>query len=401
MTVVRGLGGQLKFNFLNNPEVKRILAEKYGLVVDLAVIGSIEMLSRACDEAFVEPYDFLWAGDQSTLDIYTGSGGAVAGIDNIYNSPLVIYSWTEIVDALVAAGYAQLQPDGSYSLDLPALVEFMMQGGRWADLGLSQYHGEVMVHTSDPAKSNSGYLFAGMLANMLNGQSVVDASTVGPIAPEVAGYFARLGYMEPTSGELFSQFLTTGRGAKPMIASYESQLPEFLHANPQFLGQIQRDVRTPLPGADGVGDAPAHRPERGRRRLLEALKDPEIQALTWEQHGQRPGFLSVPIDPAAMGIPGIREQITSVIDMPSTAVMGQIIALPRLWDARSAKRRDSVRRRRRSTASQKDSTAPRSARARRGGRASRCRSGGCSRFRHRGGRRRRRRSRRRVRAGGG
>ncbi len=95
----------------------------------LKVIGSIEMLSRACEEAFVEPYDFLWAGDQSTVDIYSGCGGVDAGIDNIYNSPLVIYSWTEIVDALVAAGYAQLQPNGTYSLESACPGRFHDEGG--------------------------------------------------------------------------------------------------------------------------------------------------------------------------------------------------------------------------------------------------------------------------------
>ncbi len=173
----------LKANFLDDPEVQRILAEDYGLKVELKEMGSIEMLSRACEEAFVEPYDFLWAGDQSTVDIYSGSGGVVGGIDNIYNSPLVIYSWTDIVDALVASGYAQLQPNGAYSLDLPALVDIMMQRGTWADLGLTEYHGEIMIHTSDPDKSNSGYLFAGVLANMLNGQSVVGHAERRPDAP--------------------------------------------------------------------------------------------------------------------------------------------------------------------------------------------------------------------------
>lgn len=385
LTVVKGAGGKLKESFLNNPEVKRILLEEYGLVVDLDVIGSIEMLSRACDESFVEPYDFLWAGDQSTLDIYTGSGGAVAGTDNIYNSPMVIYSWTDIVDALVAAGYAQLQPDGSYSLNLPALVDSMMQRGTWADLGLSQYHGEVLIHTSDPARSNSGYLFAGMLANMLNGQSVVSASTVGPIAPEVAGYFARLGYMEPTSGELFSQFLTTGRGAKPMIAAYESQLPEFVNANPQFRDQIQGEVRLLYPEPTVWATHPLIARNEVGERLLEALNDPEIQARTWVEQGQRPGIPSVPIDPAAGGFPGIREQITSVIDIPATAVMSQIIELPGCG-SEIGEETGSLPPATALTASR--TTPPlHGGRGRRAGRASRCRLGGCSRWRRPGGRR--------------
>lgn len=325
LTVVHGYGGQLKANFLADPAVIAILADRYDLTVDIDVVGSIAMLRKACDGSLAEGDDFLWAGDQSTLAIYQGCGGVTAGADNIYNSPMVVYSWSEIVDALVAAGYAELQGDGSYSLDLPRLVEHMVGGGTWDALGLGQYHGETLVHTSDPEKSNSGYLFAGMLANILNGRNVVTTATVDPWLPEVAAYFGRLGFMEETSGELFEQFLTTGSGAKPLIASYESQLPEFLHANPSYQAQIGQEVRILYPEPTIWATHPLIARTEAGARLLAALKDPEIQALTWARHGQRPGVPGIPIDPGAMGIPGIRERITSVIDMPGPAVMERIL----------------------------------------------------------------------------
>lgn len=388
LIVVRGVGGQLKANFLNDPEVKEILAETYDLAVEIRVAGSIEMLNRACDDAWVAPHDYLWAGDQSTLDIYRGCNGEMVGFDNIYNSPMVIYSWTDIVDALVAAGLASLQSNGSYTLDFPALVEVMNRNGSWESIGLPRYHGEVLIHTSDPAKSNSGYLFAGMLANVLNGGAVVNMTSVDTTLPGVAGYFDRLGFMEPTSGDLFEQFLTTGRGAKPMIAAYESQLPEFLHDSPSFKDQVQQEVRILYPEPTVWATHPLIARNEAGSRLLAALKDPAIQALAWPRHGQRPGLPSIGIDPNAMGIPGIREHITSVIDLPETDVMD------RIRDAISPPLEPQSPTASRTTVPLRDS------RGRRAGRASPCRSGGCSRFRPWGGRRRTRRWRRLVQAGG-
>jgi hypothetical protein len=320
LIVVDGYGGPLKYNFLTDPQVAAILAERYGLTVDLTPIGSIAMLGKACDGSLKETDDFLWAGDQSTLDIYRGCGGAEVGADNVYLSPLVIYSWTEIVDALVAAGIATAQADGTYTIDAARLVEFLMGGGTFDQLGLTKYHGEILVHTSDPGKSNSGFLFAGLLANILNGGKVVTATTVDPLLPDVAAYFHRLGFMEETSGELFAQFMMTGPGAKPMLVGYESQVSEFLVSYPTYRDQVVREVRLLYPQPTIWATHPLIARTDHGELLLNALKDPDIQRLAWERHGQRPGVLGIPID----ATPGILQQITSVIDMPAAQVMDTI-----------------------------------------------------------------------------
>ena len=60
------------------------------------------------------------------------------------------------------------------------------------------------------------------------------------------------------------------------------------------------------------------------KRLLEALKDPEIQEIAWTQHGFRSG-LGATSDPSAVGIASIPQDITAVVDMPSPAVMELIL----------------------------------------------------------------------------
>ncbi len=141
VTVVNGFGGVLKESFFEDEEIQEILADRFGLAVEIEVLGSIAMLNKACDGSLDDADDFLWAGDQSTVDIYRDCGGAAVGTGNVYNSPLVIYSWTEIVDALVASGHAQVQPDGVYTLDIARLMATIQGEGTWDDLGLTRYHG--------------------------------------------------------------------------------------------------------------------------------------------------------------------------------------------------------------------------------------------------------------------
>mgnify|MGYP007116389978 CR=1 FL=1 len=56
--------------------------------------------------------------------------------------------------------------------DMEQLVALMESGAQWSDVGLPELYGSVTVGTTDPAKSNSGNMFAGLLANVLCGGSV-------------------------------------------------------------------------------------------------------------------------------------------------------------------------------------------------------------------------------------
>jgi hypothetical protein len=323
LTVVKGYGGALKESFLTDPAVDTILAERYGLAIDITAVGSVEL---ACGRQFGEEDDFVWLGDSVALEKYRDLGCTEVRADNVYNSPMVFYSWTPVVDALVAAGVADTTADGAYTLDFPHLAELMMAHTTWAQIGLADLHGGIIVQTTDPNRSNSGLLFAGLLANTLNGGPVVNTTTVLPLLPDIQAYFDRLGLMEGTSGSLFEQFLITGMGAKPMVALYESQIQEFLVSHPQYEEQIAQQVRVIYPQPTVWAAHPFVARNDDGDRLLDALKDPDIQRLAWEAHGQRPGVPGIAIDPDVVPVSGILPEVVSVTNMPSWETMNLILA---------------------------------------------------------------------------
>lgn len=61
------------------------------------------------------------------------------------------------------------------------------------------------------------------------------------------------------------------------------------------------------------------------QRLIEALKDPEIQSIAWEQHGFRSALIGVPNDPAVLSVGGIPSSIDAVIPLPDATVMSRIL----------------------------------------------------------------------------
>jgi hypothetical protein len=59
--------------------------------------------------------------------------------------------------------------------------------------------------------------------------------------------------------------------------------------------------------------------------LLDALKDPEIQRIAWEEHGFRTGLIGVQNDPKVIKVSGLAKSVTRTMPMPRAVIMEKII----------------------------------------------------------------------------
>lgn len=53
-------------------------------------------------------------------------------------------------------------------MDMEKLTKIILEDTTWEEVGLKELYGKVSVDTTNPAKSNSGNVFAGLLANVIN-----------------------------------------------------------------------------------------------------------------------------------------------------------------------------------------------------------------------------------------
>lgn len=318
VTEINGYVGGEKIGLLEDEEVQDILRDRYRLVIDYAKAGSIDMVT---DDA--EGRDFLFPSNQTALELYKQVHGDPVKSEIILNTPIVLYTRSAVAQALVDSGLAVVT-NGVYTVDMEKLTETIEAGTTWEEIGLPQLYSSVSVGTTDPTKSNSGNMFAGLLANTLCG-GVADESNLAEILPRLQNIFQKLGYMESSSSDLFDQFLKTGMGAKPLIAGYENQLLEFAVENPDTWEQIKGDIVMMYPtptvwsshvyiALDGAGTAG-----------IDALLDEDIQRLAWEKHGFRTGVYDTPTDAAHFGVSGIAEELTQVAPMPDANTMDRII----------------------------------------------------------------------------
>ena len=318
VTEINGYVGGEKIGLLEDEEVQDILRDRYRLVIDYAKAGSIDMVT---DDA--EGRDFLFPSNQTALELYKQVHGDPVKSEIILNTPIVLYTRSAVAQALVDSGLAVVT-NGVYTVDMEKLTETIEAGTTWEEIGLPQLYGNVSVGTTDPTKSNSGNMFAGLLANTLCG-GVADESNLAEILPRLQNIFQKLGYMESSSSDLFDQFLKTGMGAKPLIAGYENQLLEFAVENPDTWEQIKGDIvimyPTPTVWSSHVYIALDEAGTAG----IDALLDEDIQRLAWEKHGFRTGVYDTPTDAARFGVSGIAEELTQVAPMPDANTMDRII----------------------------------------------------------------------------
>lgn len=320
--VLKGYLGGEKIGFLENEDIKKIMKKKYGVSFDYSKAGSIEMVKENTDEV-----DFLFPSSQTALELFKETKGQkLVKSEIIFNSPIVLYSWDIVTDALVKENIVQSVEGSYYIVDMPRLVDLITSNKKWSDIGLNDLYGNITVISTDPTKSNSGNMFSGLLANILNNGEVVDDTTVSQVLPKLKDFFDKLGYLEHSSGDLFEQYLKTGVGAKPLVAGYENQIIEFAVEHPEEWKHVKDKVRILYPTPTVWSSHPYIALDENGKKGIDALLDTEVQKIAWEKHGFRTGMIGVENDSKILEVVGIPERINKIIQMPKPSVMDKIIS---------------------------------------------------------------------------
>jgi len=196
----------------------------------------------------------------------------------------------------------------------------------WKDPDINlPYNGAVLVKTTDPVKSSSGNLFAGLLADVMNGGDPAGPETMDTILPRVKAVFDRMGLKDDSSGTFFDHFLGQGVGSFPFGVAYENQLLELTLEQPDKAAVIRSKVIVLYPEPTVWATHPMVALTEKGKRLVDAMKDAGVQRIAWERHGFRTGASGSVNDPAVFQMRGIPQQIVSVVPLPEQAVMTGIL----------------------------------------------------------------------------
>ncbi len=280
------IGGE-KEGFLADPDVVAALRGQ-GLELDARRAGSVEM-SR--ERAILDQNpQFLWPSSSGFVDLARESGVKIKRDQVILNSPMVVYSWDTVARGLVSAGMAQADGDARFRLDLGKLLNAILANKSWADVGVPGLFGSARLLSTDPNRSNSGFMFAGLAANLLAGEVATEQS-LARIGGSVEAIFARMGYKPSSSGKMFEDYLAGGPGAQPLVVGYENQLVEWVLADEERWKRLEAAAPAKpvilYPEPTVFSAHPLIVIDDAASPLVEALMNPDLQQVAWTKHGFR------------------------------------------------------------------------------------------------------------------
>ena len=229
----------------------------------------------------------------------------------ILNTPIVIYSWDTVVDALMKENIVT-QSEGTYYIsDMDKLLSYILEGKKWSEIGLDLY-GNINIRSTDPVTSSPGATYYGLLLSIMSGGQVTEDNIEANL-PKLKEFYEKSGYMNNTPADLFDSYLKTGMGGQPMIVDYEKSIVEFATSNPNGFEQVKDHIRILYPTPTiWNSHCIATFTDEGNE-YLKIYDDPEIGQIAWEGYGFRTGVTGGNYDVSALGINGIPQSITKTV----------------------------------------------------------------------------------------
>jgi hypothetical protein len=317
-----GFAGGEKMAFLANPKTVSALKHR-GFVLNADREGSVDQVRDP--QLLARRPDFLWPSSAPLVEL-AKKNVKVLNEQVIFNSPIVVYSWAPIADGLVAAGLAK-KVQAHYTVDSKALIEAVLAGKPWSELGQPDLYGHVRLIATDPNKSNSGFMFAGLTANVLAGD-VATAANLPQVLPKVVELFRTMGFKTNSSGQVFDDYIAGGPGAQPLVVGYENQLVEWILADVDRWKRVQQSGAKPVtlyPQPTVYSAHPLIVLTAKTLPLIEAMMSPELQSIAWQDHGFRGpiGAVGAQTNPLVAG--RMPAEVSDVAPMPDVDTMLAIL----------------------------------------------------------------------------
>ena len=344
LTTVYVATGGGKEDFLNDEEVQKILKEKYKLNVvfdtwsngktiteplirEKVSLGNQDIINRiengeklSINTTGVSKYDALFTSDQRFYDYYKLYPDKEKNEADRYtvltggltlNTPIVIYSWKEVVDALIKEEIVTKTDNVYYITNMNKLIDYILNNKKWSDIGLTDLYGNINIASTDPVSSSPGATYYGLLLSILSGGQIAD-DTIEDNLAKLKQFYQKSGYMNNTPADLFERYLKTGMGGEPMIVDYEKSIIDFANSNPTGFNQVKKDIVVLYPKPTIWNSHCLTIFTENGKKLFKAFDDEKISQIAWEKYGFRTGITGGSYDVSKIGI-GIPQTITSTV----------------------------------------------------------------------------------------
>ena len=310
-----------KENFIADEDVVSIMQNKYGLNVVYDSWSNGKIVKDPLLRKDGSKYDAMFCSDQRFYDYFKLSADTSKGEatrDRVLeggltlNTPIVIYSWDTVVDSLIKEEIVTEKNGVYYITDMPKLINYILEGKKWSDIGVDMLYGSINIDSTDPVTSSPGATYYGLLLSIMCGGTVTEENLQENLA-NLKEFYIKSGYMNNTPADLFELYLKTGVGGKPMIVDYEKSVIDFANSNPDGWKQVKDKIRILYPTPTIWNSHCIATFNENGNRFYKAFEDSQIQQIAWSKYGFRTGVTGGNYDVTKVSVTGIPQSITSTV----------------------------------------------------------------------------------------
>ena len=323
-----------KENFLADEEVNNIMKEKYGLKVTYDSWSNGKIVKDPLVRKNGGKYDAMFCSDQRFYDYFKVSADTSKGEaqrDRVLeggltlNTPIVIYSWDIVVDALIKENIVTQKDNVYYITDMNKLISYILEGKKWSDIGVDMLYGTINIDSTDPVTSSPGATYYGLLLSIMCGGTVTEENLQANLQ-NLKEFYIKSGYMNNTPADLFELYLKTGVGGKPMIVDYEKSVIDFANSNPDGWEQVKDKIRILYPTPTIWNSHCIATFNETGNEFFKAFEDKDIGQIAWSRYGFRTGITGGNYDVTKVNVSGIPQSITSTVSSLKMKMYDEMIS---------------------------------------------------------------------------
>ena len=323
-----------KENFLADEEVNNIMKQKYGLKVTYDSWSNGKIVKDPLLRKDGSKYDAMYCSDQRFYDYFKVSADTSKGEaqrDRVLeggltlNTPIVIYSWDTVVDALIKENIVTQKDNVYYITDMNKLISYILEGKKWSDIGVDMLYGTINIDSTDPVTSSPGATYYGLLLSIMCGGTVTEENLQANLQ-NLKEFYIKSGYMNNTPADLFELYLKTGVGGKPMIVDYEKSVIDFANSNPDGWEQVKDKIRILYPTPTIWNSHCIATFNETGNEFFKAFEDKDIGQIAWSRYGFRTGITGGNYDVTKVNVSGIPQSITSTVSSLKMKMYDEMIS---------------------------------------------------------------------------
>ena len=295
--------------------------------------SSIPESSWSVNNESCSKYDVLFTSDERFYDYYKLSPNKENNeADRYYvkdgsltlNTPIVIYSWKDVADVLINQGIVTVENNVYYITDMNKLLNYILEGKTWSDIGLDSIYGKINIYSTDPVTSSPGATYYGLLLSIMT-DGELSTEKVTAALPKLKEFYLKSGYMNNTPADLFEMYLKQGQGAKPMIVDYEKSIINLATSDKEAYDAVKNKIVILYPKPTVWNSHCIATFTDNGNEYLKAFDDKEIQQIAWSKYGFRVGVTGGNYDVTDVKVKGIPQEVSSITSGLKMDVYNQII----------------------------------------------------------------------------